>query len=101
MEYFDNIILANLSSKEVDSEFKTTTIMVTILWPKQKFFFLYPNVFPLAQLLNAREVRNAGANPQPYNIKNKGGVDNWLFFIYLVTNWVFLATYFWYDCLDF
>ena len=85
MEYFDNIILANLSSKEVDSELKTTTI----LWPKQKFFFFYPNVFSLAQLLNAREVRNAGANLQPYNIKNKGGVDNWLLFIYLVTNFFF------------
>ena len=37
MEYFDNIIRTNLFSNEEDSELKTTTIMVIILWPKQNF----------------------------------------------------------------
>ena len=56
---------------------------------KAEFFFFYPKVSPLAQLLNVGEVKNAGANPQPYNIKSKGGIANWLFFIFLVINCFF------------
>ena len=42
------------------------------MWPKQKFFFR-PKVSSPPPLLNVREVKNAGANPQPCNIENRGG----------------------------
>lgn len=47
--------------------------MAIILWPKQEFFFFCPKVSSLPSLLNAGDVKNAGANPQPYDTKIRGG----------------------------
>ena len=44
-----------------------------MLWPNQKFFFFYPKVSSPPLILNIGEVKNAGANLQPYNIEIRGG----------------------------
>ena len=51
-----------------------STIMAILLCPNQKFFLFCPKVSsPLFPLLNVEEVKNTGADLQPYNIENRGG----------------------------
>ena len=65
------------------------TVAAIALRPKQKFFFFCTKVPSPPPLLNVGEVKNAGANPKPYNIESRGGrrelvvfnlFDNKLFF---------------------
>ena len=69
--------------------------MAIIWWPKQISSSFAAKDPPLSQLFNVGEAKNAGVNPQPYNIEIRGGGENWWLFVYLVINCSYGLIFLW------